>query len=189
MIYGNDLSKIHILKYKHYLKLQDLNPSRQVLQENIEKNLKILQKTGLKYLSELKKALLTSSEIDKLSKETGISSEYLNMLKIELIIFENNEDSITSFRDIIFEDQTVIDTKTIIILEKKRINNTKDFYEYYYKNNNEKKISEDLGISSGMVKRLISLSDFIRINGKKYIDTYNYRKKWSNHQNFNIDSE
>jgi len=184
MVYGNDLGKIHILKYRHYLKLQDLNPSRQVLLESLEKNLKILQKTGLKYLSELKQALLTSLKIDKLSKETGISSEYLNILRSELITFENNEDNIIPFKDIIFKDHVIIDAKTILILEKKGIKNTRDFYEYYFEKNNEKKISKDLGISSEMVKKLIELSDFVRINGNKHIDTYLFRIFWNQSSKF-----
>ena len=157
MDYSIDLGKMDVQKYKTFLKSQYLIPSRQILHEKIDENFKLFKNCGFKYLSELKQALSTSAKMDKLSKETGISSEYLNILRRELGTFDK--------KGISFSDFPIIDKTTISKLVKKSIKNTKDFFEYYYKENNEKKLSEDLGISVEMVKCLFSLSCLVRING------------------------
>lgn len=64
-------------------------------------------------------------KIDKLSKETSISSEYLNILRRELGTFDK--------KGILFKDFPIINTNIIKSLEKNGIKNTKDFYEYYFK--------------------------------------------------------
>ena len=73
-----------IQKYKLFLKNQYLIPSRQILHENIDANFKAFENKGLKNVAELKQAVSTSAKIDKLSEETGIPPEYLNILRREL---------------------------------------------------------------------------------------------------------
>jgi hypothetical protein len=157
MKYNIDLSKMDIKKYKTFLKNQYLIPSRQTLHENIDDNFKIFENYGFKNLSDLKKSISTSAKIDKLSKETKISSDYLNILRRELGTFEK--------AGILFNDFPIIDSNTISKLNIRGIKDTKDFYEFYYKESNEKSISDELDISDGMIKCLISLSSLVRING------------------------
>jgi len=152
-----DLGKMDIQEYKIFLKGQYLIPGRQILHENIDENFNIFENCGLKNLSDLQQALSTIANIDKLSEETKISPEYLNILRRELGTFVKT--------GISFEDFPIIDSNTISKLDKKGIKNTKDFYEYYYKENNEKRISDELSISVEMISRLISLSCLVRING------------------------
>ncbi len=83
-----NLSKIDIQKYKTFLKGQYLIPSRQILHENIDNNFKIFENYGFKNLLDLKQAISTGAKIDTLSKETKISSEYLNILRRELGTFD-----------------------------------------------------------------------------------------------------
>jgi replicative superfamily II helicase len=79
---------MEIQKYKIFLKNQYLIPSRQILRENIDDNFEKLENCGLKNLSDLKQAISTSAKIDKLSSETKISAEYLNILRRELGTFD-----------------------------------------------------------------------------------------------------
>ena len=88
MKYNMDLTKMDIQKYKIFLKSQYLIPSRQILLENIDDNFKTFENCGLKNLLDLKQAISTSAKIDKLSKETKISPEYLNILRRELGTFD-----------------------------------------------------------------------------------------------------
>jgi hypothetical protein len=157
MTYNMDLSKMEVQKYKTFLKNQYLIPSRQILHENIDSNFKIFVNCGLKSLSDLQQAISTSAKIDKLSKETNISPDYLNILRRELGTFDK--------KGIPFNDFPTIDKNTIVKLDKKGIKNTKDFFEFYYQVNNEKNISEEFGIPVEMIKCLISLSSLVRING------------------------
>jgi hypothetical protein len=157
MKYNIDLAKMDIQKYKAFLKKQYLIPSRQILHENIDANFKIFANCGLKNLSDLKQAISTNAKIDRLSKETKIPPEYLNILRRELGTFDK--------AGIPFKDFPIIDKNTISKLDKKGIKNTKDFYEYYCKENNEKRISAESGIPVEMIRCLISLSCLARING------------------------
>jgi len=77
-----------VQKYKTFLKSQYLIPSRKILHENIDENFMIFENCGLKKLSDLKQAISTSAKIEKLSKETNISPEYLNILRRELGTFD-----------------------------------------------------------------------------------------------------
>jgi hypothetical protein len=149
MKYNMDLSKMVLQKYKTFLKNRNLFPSRQILYENIDDNFQIFEDCGFKNLSDLKQAISTPAKIEKLSKETNISPEYLNILRRELGTFDK--------KGISFKDFPIIDNDTISKLEKKGIKNTKDFYEYPNKNK--------LGISVEMINSLISLSCLVRING------------------------
>ena len=83
-----DLSKMDIQKYKTFLKGQYLIPSRQILHENIDHNFKTFENSGLKNLLDLKQAISTSGKIEKLSNETGVPAEYLNILRRELGTFD-----------------------------------------------------------------------------------------------------
>jgi hypothetical protein len=157
MKYGMDLTKMDVQKYKNFLKNQYLIPSRQILHEKIDDNFKIFENCGLKNLSDLKQAISTSAKIDKMSKETGISAEYLNILRRELGTFDK--------AGVSFKEFPTIDGNTVSKLDEKGIKNTKDFYEYYYSESNEKGISDEPGIPVEMVERLISLSSLVRING------------------------
>jgi hypothetical protein len=84
MEYNVDLRKMDIQKYKTFLKSRYLIPSRRILLENIDSNFEKLENYGLKNLSDLKQAISTSAKIDKLSNETKISADYLNILRREL---------------------------------------------------------------------------------------------------------
>ena len=79
---------IDIQKYKIFLKNQYLIPSRQILHENIDDNFKALESHGLKNLADLKVAVSTGVKIDKLSEETKIPRDYLNILRRELGTFD-----------------------------------------------------------------------------------------------------
>lgn len=157
MKYNLDLSKIDIREYRIFLNNQYLIPSRQILHINIDDNFKVFENRGFKNLADLKSAISTGVKIDKLSKETGISSEYLNILRRELGTFNKT--------GIPWKDFPLIDKQTISKLEIIGIKDTKDFYEFYYKENNEKRLSDELTISIEMIRCLISLASLVRING------------------------
>ena len=157
MKYDLDLSKMTIEEYKIFLKNQYLIPSRQILHENIDENFQVFKNCGFKSILDLKQAISTTAKIDKLAKETKISTEYLNILRRELGTFDK--------RGIPFKDFLIIDNDTISKLNEKEIKNTKDFYEYYFKVNNEEKLSEELNISVEIIQCLVSLANLVRING------------------------
>lgn len=81
MKYDLDLSKMDIEEYKIFLKNQCLIPSRQILHKNIDENFQIFKNCGFKNVLDLKQAISTTAKIDKLTKETKISPEYLNILR------------------------------------------------------------------------------------------------------------
>ncbi len=157
MKYDLDLSKIDIRKYKDFLKNQYLIPSRKILHQKIDENFNNLNKYGIVNLLDLKQAVSTKDKIIKLSNGTGISQDYLNILRREIGTFD--------IKGIYLKDFPTIDSDIISKLDKSRIKTTKNFYEYYYTLNNEEKLSAELNISKEMIKYLIALSSLARING------------------------
>ena len=81
MGYYIDIKGISIDKYKEILKATEFIPSWKVLEEDIDKNLDIIKKHNIKNLDELLIALKDKTKIQELSKQSGLPSNCLEVLK------------------------------------------------------------------------------------------------------------
>jgi hypothetical protein len=157
MGYSLDLSKISIESYKEILKNQYLLPSRKILQQNIDFSFDAIYSCHIKNLAELKNALSTTQKLNVFSEKSGLSKEYLTILRREIVSIEPKEVLIKEFPE--------VDEETINSLATTGIKSSKDYYEFYNSLNGKKEITQKISISEGKAQELFSLCDLVRING------------------------
>lgn len=84
MRYDLDTERLSLDEYKAILKKQDILPSRQTLLENVDGNFSWFKSQGMENVAQLKKALSSSRKIIALATGSGLSKDYLKILRREL---------------------------------------------------------------------------------------------------------
>ena len=97
MRYCLNLSRIGLLEYRDLLKGQNLLPGRRMLLEGIDRNFAALLALGIETLEQLRQRLATPPKLAALSAASGISEDYLKLLKRESGSFEQAPVPLASF--------------------------------------------------------------------------------------------
>ncbi|MDM8536012.1 hypothetical protein QUF70_04595 [Desulfobacterales bacterium HSG17] len=118
--YYLDLEKYSLQKFKLSLRKRDLIPSRIVLKEKIDERFKMLNINGISNLKILIEVLKTKQKIELFSKKTGLSVEYLKILKREASSYLPNPISLKNFPGIDSKDVKSLEAMKIK-LKKKQI--------------------------------------------------------------------
>ena len=84
MEYNLDLDRLSVQEYKDLLKQQNLLPGRRILWQDIDKNFALFESKGIKSVADLKKSLSTPKRITAFATESGLSEEYLVILRREI---------------------------------------------------------------------------------------------------------
>jgi hypothetical protein len=141
MPYNLDLSAISIPDYQELLKQQNLLPGRRILLEDIDQNFSAFALQGIANIAQLKKQLSSPQKIDSLAATTGISQNYLIILKREIGSLEQKPVPIASFPD--------VEEAMLSALAERGIKTSKEYYESRSASNEE----------------LFCLCDLVRVNG------------------------
>lgn len=155
--YHLDLEKFSVEKFKTSLQKREMIPSRVILKEDMENRFRILDSNGIKTLKALIRVLGTKQKIETFSKQTGLSTEYLTILKREAKSFLPNPVNLKKFPG--------INAKTVEALEKIGIKNTKQFFTKVAIGKEIEQISKRTGVSADTLNKLASLSDLARLYG------------------------
>ncbi len=143
MKYNLDLDSLSIQDYKELLKKQNLLPGRKMLFYDIDKKFALLEDQEIDTVTQLRKRLSTPQKIASFSIDSGISEDYLTILRREAGSLEQKPVPIASFPG--------IDTALISELNEAGIKTSKDYFE----SNVNVPISDEL----------FCLCDLVRING------------------------
>ena len=81
--YFIDTDKFSIDKFRNILLTKEILPGRIILKEDLDERFDILKTKKIKTLSDLLETLKTKQKIEKFSKETGLTVEYLTILRRE----------------------------------------------------------------------------------------------------------
>ena len=81
--YFIDTDKFSIDKFRKILLTKEILPGRIILKEDLDERFDILKTKKIKTLSDLLETLKTKQKIDRFSKETGLTVEYLTILRRE----------------------------------------------------------------------------------------------------------
>jgi len=157
MGYSLDLSKISIDAYKEILKNQYLLPSRKILHQDIDASFDAIHSCQIKNLGELKSALSTTQKFSVFSEKSGLSKDYLIILRREIGSIEPKTALIKEFPE--------VDGEVINSLEVEGIKSSKDYYEFYNSLKDKKEITRKISISKEQAQELYCLCDLVRING------------------------
>jgi hypothetical protein len=155
--YFLDASKFSLDRFQSILKSKNILPGRIILKDQIDERFELLRAKGLKSLSDLLDALKTKARIDLFSKDSGLSAEYLTILRREA-----NSYISTPVR---LSDMPFAEIEVIERLEAMGIKDSKQLYEFAYDSNDRVSISSNIGVSSDKILELFQLCDLVRITG------------------------
>ena len=157
MGYSLDLSKISIDAYKEILKNQYLLPSRKILHQDMDSSFDAIHSYQIKNLGELKSALSTSQKLGAFSEKSGLSKDYLTILRREIGSIEP--------KTVLLKEFPETDEKATVSLAATGIKSSKDYYEFYNSLKDNKEITQKISISEEKSHELYCLCDLARING------------------------
>jgi len=157
MTYSVDFGKLVIEEYRELLRNQNLLPGRKALHQNLDAYFFSITKVGIKNLKELTKAISTSPKLKSFSEKTGISEDYLVLLRREIGALEPKSVYLTDFPG--------MDSKITDALLRAGIKASKDYYELYTAPCDCGRVSKTLAISEDMALTLFCLCSLVRING------------------------
>ena len=155
--YFVDTDKFSIDKFKNILNIKDILPGRIVLKDNLDERFDLIKSKGINSLSDLLDTLKTKPKIDKFSKDTGLSIDYLTILRREANSYVS-----TPIRLI---DLPFIETD---IIEKLKVNGIKDsrqLFDYASKRINREKLAFRYKLPLDRLLELVQLCDLVRITG------------------------
>ncbi|MPM66647.1 hypothetical protein SDC9_113557 [bioreactor metagenome] len=141
MKYNLDLDSLSVQAYKELLKAQNLLPGRKILLHDIDQNFVLFENRGINTIAQLRKSLSTPQKIASFSADSGISEDYLVILKRETGSLEQKPVPIANFPG--------INPSLISALNGAGIKTSKDYFEKNQSASDE----------------LYCLCDLVRING------------------------
>lgn len=152
-----DTHKFSVDNLREIFKRKEMLPARGMLKEKIDERFDLLKSKGIITLFDLLETLKTKQKIEKFSKETGISEEYLTLLRREA----NSYVSVpVKLRDLPFENIEIIEK-----LESGNIEDSEDLITKGAKPAERELLAEKLKIPLNQLLELVQLSDLIRITG------------------------
>ena len=132
-------------------------PSRVSLKDELDERFRILEISGITNLKELIDVLKTKQKIERFSKETGLTKEYLTLLKREAKSYLPNPIRLDKFPG--------IQTKYLDKLEAVGIKNSRNLFNEAKDKKERERLSQTTEIPIVILNELVSLSDLARAYG------------------------
>lgn len=153
--YMPDISNLGLEDFKNELKTGRLLPSRKPLLNDIERKFSLIEQAGINNAGSLKDELNSSKKLSRLAKETGISEDYLKLLKREV-----NSLLPTPIK---FVNVPNISEEIVKQLNALDIVDTENLFPYVTDPNNRQKFKNLSGFSIEEILWLTKLVDVSRI--------------------------
>jgi nucleotidyltransferase/DNA polymerase involved in DNA repair len=155
--YFIDTTNFSIDKFCNILRTKDILPGRIILKDNIDERFDLLKSKNIKSVSDLLKILETKPKIEKFSKETGLSAEYLTILRREA----NSYVSVP----VKLSDLPFLDTDIIKKLDSFGIKDSKQLFDIAAKRIDRELMAKKYTLPIDKLTELIQLCDLVRITG------------------------
>jgi hypothetical protein len=155
--YFVDANKFPIDTFRKILKTKDILPGRIVLKDNLDERFDVLKTKGIRSLSDLLDTLKTKPKVDKFSKDTGLSVDYLTILRREA----NSYVSVP----IRLNDLPFIGTDIIKKLELNGIKDSSQLVDSAAKYSDRVNLANKYKLAPDELLELVQLCDLVRITG------------------------
>lgn len=132
-------------------------PARIMLQEQMEERFAVMKESGMKHLGDLLAFLSSRTKIRQYSHDTGLSEEYLILLKREAGSYLAKPILLSDFPGIPFEYAE--------LLKSRGLKNSRDFFEKVQTEKQQSELSVSTGIPAYRLKELHALCELSRITG------------------------
>ena len=155
--YFIDLRKYSLDKFKMSLQNRELIPSRVMLKEGIEDKFGLLKKQGIRSLYDLTDVLKTKPKLVQFSRSTGLSEQYLTLLKREAGSVHPAPVPLNKFPG--------ISNETVNRLVAAGIRNSRQLFERVRTPKERKNLSELSQVPLEQIEALAGLCDLVRLYG------------------------
>jgi len=153
--YYIDLASISLSNYEKELQNAELLPSRKIIKDDIENRFRILSQCGVNNLNDILTFLKTPDKVKEFAHKSGLSIEYLSILKREIASSQPKPVALSEFPG--------IKKETVVKLEQLAIKNTKQLFNFIKTDADRKDLCKKTGISNGEILELTKLTDVSRI--------------------------
>jgi hypothetical protein len=155
--YTIDPGLISLEEFRVLTASRRMMPARIMLQEQMEKRFAILHQLGMEHLGDLLRILGSTSKIEAFSRQSGLSVNYLVLLKREAGSYLARPFPLAEFPGIPLE--------YIELLKSRGLKSTRDFYEELQTQQQQSEFSHKSGIPSYRLKEIFTLCELSRITG------------------------
>jgi hypothetical protein len=155
--YFIDTTHFSIEKFRFILKTKDILPGRIVLKDRIDERFDILKSMGINTLNDLLETLKTKIKIERFSKDSGLSIDYLTILRREANSYVSVPVKLT--------DMPFVETDIIKTLETNGIKDSKQLFDNASKIKNRVLLANKYKIPIEKLNELVHLCDLVRITG------------------------
>jgi hypothetical protein len=155
--YGIDPTQISLEEFRELTASRRMLPSRLMLQEQMDRRFGVLHRHGMEHVGDLLKTLGSKSKIEDFSRLSGLSMDYLVLLKREAGSYLARPFALSEFPGIPFE--------YIELLKSRGIKTTRDFYEKLQTRQEQSEFSAASGIPSYRLMEIFTLCELSRITG------------------------
>ena len=155
--YSIDPSLLSLEEFKELTANRRMLPGRVMLHDQMDERFALLKRSGMETLGDVLRILGSRSKIHSFAIQTGLTEDYLVLLKREAGSYLAKPIALSSFPGIPFE--------YVELLRSKGINNTKDLFMQVQSEQEQEELSESTGIPAYRLKELSSLCDLSRITG------------------------
>jgi len=155
--YYIDLEGFSLERFKEVLETKELSPGRVILKEGLDERFEVLDSMGISNLQALWDALKTKKRVASFADDSGLSQEYLVVLRREVGSYIPKPVNLKELPD--------IEAETIERLARAGIKTTKHLFDRAKTKRQRAELSEELGIPPEVVLELVKLSDLARIVG------------------------
>ena len=150
-----NLESISLGEYKKTLEQTEIIPSRKALKEKTDERFQCLQQYGIKNLQDCFTALKTTDNVEDFSNKSGLSEDYLLLLRREI-------NSLLQ-KPINFKKFPGLKTEILGKLETVGVKNTRQLFNKVKTKEERKKFSQQTGISVEELIEFVKLTDLSRI--------------------------
>ena len=144
-------------KFKANLRSRDMIPSRVSLKDALDERFSIMEKAGTTNLKELTDTLKTKQKIALFSDQSGLTIEYLTLIKREAASYLPNPVRLDKFRG--------ISSEYIQLLESEGITNSKHLFDRASRQIDRGQMAQNTHIPIEIMDELVCLSDLVRVYG------------------------
>jgi hypothetical protein len=155
--YAIDPALISLKEFRELTANKRIMPARIALQEHMEKRFALLRHAGMEHLGDILRNLGSKSRIEAFSCKTGLSVDYLVLLKREGGSYLARPFPLSDFPGIPFE--------YLELLKSRGLKTTRDFFEKVQTKEQQEELSRETGIPAYRLKELFVLCDLSRITG------------------------
>lgn len=155
--YQIDLEKYSLRRFKNNLGSREMIPSRVSLKDELDTRFRILEKKGITNLKELVDALKTKQKLDQFSQDTGLTTNYLTLIKREAKSYLSNPIRLDKFPG--------IPAEYLDRLDAVGIRNSRQLFTEASDKGDRKQLSQRTEIPIERMNELVGLSDLVRAYG------------------------